>query len=117
MSPEGAGAFELIGPAPPIARLEPGALPLAILVDYDVTIAPSTTSLTRSWRNTSRAIRAGGREHDRAGGTAFVPADGLGDRPDRRRPCGIFFATVSSQPHDPGFMSLGQARLIGRHPA
>ena len=112
MSPEGAGAFEPIGPAPPVAPLEPGAPPLAILVDYDGTIALNDVSdqimaehVPGDWEAEAAKYDAGGMGSRRlmAWEIGLIDAD----------PADLF-ATASSQPHDPGFVALVErARSAG----
>ena len=111
MSPQG-GTFEPIGPAPPVAPLEPGAPPLAILVDYDGTIALNDVSdqimaehVPGDWEAEAAKYDAGGMGSRRlmAWEIDLIDAD----------PAELF-ATASSQPHDPGFVSLVErARSAG----
>ena len=111
MSPDGR-TFEPIGPAPPIAPLEPGAPPLAILVDYDGTIALNDVSdqimaehVPGDWEAEAAKYDAGGMGSRRlmAWEIDLIDAD----------PAELF-ATASSQPHDPGFVSLVErARSAG----
>ena len=103
MTPEG-GTFEPIGPAPPVAPLEPGAPPLAILVDYDGTIALNDVSdqimaehVPGDWEAEAAEVRRGRMVSRRlmAWEIDLIDAD----------PAELF-ATASSQPHDLGFVSL-----------
>ena len=111
MSPK-EGSFEPIRPAPPVAPLEPGAPPLAILVDYDGTIALNDVSdqimaehVPGDWEAEAAKYDAGGMGSRRlmAWEIGLIDAD----------PADLF-ATASSQPHDPGFISLVErARSAG----
>ena len=73
------GTFEPIGPAPPVAALEPDAPPLAILVDYDGTIALN---------DVSDQIMAEHVPGDWEAEAAKYDAGGMGSRPPSADPGG-----------------------------
>ena len=90
------------GTAPPIAPLRPGEPPIAILVDYDGTIALTDVSDTvmaehmpAIWESEAAAYDAGliGSRRLMEIEMALVDA-----------PAGALLATAAAQPHDPGFV-------------
>jgi hypothetical protein len=101
---ESAPGFEPIEAAPPVAPLEPGAPPLAILVDYDGTIALNDVSdqimaehVPGDWEAEAAKYDAGGMGSRRlmTWEVDLIDAD----------PAELY-ATAASQPHDPGFVPL-----------
>ena len=90
------------GAAPPIRPLQPGEPPLAILVDYDGTIALTDVSDTvmaehvpGAWETEVAAYDAG-----RTGSRRLMELEmSLVDVPSE-----ALFATAAAQPHDPGFV-------------
>jgi 2-hydroxy-3-keto-5-methylthiopentenyl-1-phosphate phosphatase len=90
------------GVAPPVAPLEPGAAPLAILVDYDGTIALTDVSDTvmaehvpAIWESEAAAYDAG-----LMGSRRLMEIEmGLVDAPGE-----ALMATAAAQPHDSGFV-------------
>jgi 2,3-diketo-5-methylthio-1-phosphopentane phosphatase len=90
------------GSAPPVAPLLPGDPPLAILVDYDGTVALTDVSdtvmaehMTGGWEDLEAAYEAGSMGSRRLmelemAGVDAAPAD--------------LMATAAAQPHDPGFV-------------
>jgi 2-hydroxy-3-keto-5-methylthiopentenyl-1-phosphate phosphatase len=104
--------FEPIEAAPPVAPLEPGAPPLAILVDYDGTIALNDVSdqimaehVPGDWEAEAAKYDAGGMGSRRL---MTWEIDLLDADPAE------LYATAASQPHDPGFVTLVErARTSG----
>ena len=104
--------FEPIEAARPVAPLETGAPPLAILVDYDGTIALSDVSdqimaeyVPGDWEAEAAKYDAGGMGSRRlmAWEIDLIDAD----------PAELY-ATAAGQPHDPGFVALVErARAVG----
>ncbi len=104
--------FAPIGPAPAVPPLEPGQPPLAILVDYDGTIALNDVSdqvmaehVPVDWETEAARYDAGGMGSRRlmAWEIALIDAD----------PADLF-ATAAGQQHDPGFVGLvSRARASG----
>jgi 2-hydroxy-3-keto-5-methylthiopentenyl-1-phosphate phosphatase len=101
---ESAPGFEPIEAAPPVAPLEPGAPLLAILVDYDGTIALNDVSdqimaehVPGDWEAEAAKYDAGGMGSRRlmTWEVDLIDAD----------PAELY-ATAASQPHDPGFVPL-----------
>jgi 2-hydroxy-3-keto-5-methylthiopentenyl-1-phosphate phosphatase len=97
-------AFAPIETAPPVAPLEPGSPPLAILVDYDGTIALNDVSdqimaehVPGDWEAEAAKYDAGGMGSRRlmAWEIGLIDAD----------PADLY-ATAAGQPHDPGFVTL-----------
>ena len=93
-----------IGPAPPVPTLAAGSPPLAILVDYDGTIAQTDVSdtvmaefVTGDWEAEVAAYDAGltGSRRLMTLEMSMVDAD----------PAALL-ATAAAQPHDPGFVSF-----------
>ncbi len=90
------------GAAPPVRALGPGEPPLAILVDYDGTIALTDVSDTvmaehvpAIWESEAAAYDAG-----LMGSRRLMEIEmGLVDAPP-----GALLATAAAQPHDPGFV-------------
>jgi 2-hydroxy-3-keto-5-methylthiopentenyl-1-phosphate phosphatase len=91
-----------VGTAPPVSPLTPGEPPLAILVDYDGTIAQTDVSdtvmaefVTGEWEAEAAAYDAGlmGSRRLMTLELAMVDAD----------PADLL-ATAAQQPHDPGFV-------------
>lgn len=97
-------APRLEGVAPPVVALGPGDAPLAILVDYDGTIALTDVSDTvmaehvpAIWESEATAYEAG-----LMGSRRLMEIEmGLVDAPT-----GALLATAAAQPHDPGFVPL-----------
>jgi len=90
------------GAAPPVEPLPPGAAPLAILVDYDGTIALTDVSDTVMAEHTNAAWEEAAARYDRgeigsrglmAYEMSLIRADGA-----------ELLATAGEQPHDPGFV-------------
>jgi len=95
---------EPIRSAPPVVPLEPGAPPLAILVDYDGTIALN---------DVSDQIMAEHVPGDWEAEAARYDAGGMGSRRLMTWELGLIdadpaaiLATAADQPHDPGFVPL-----------
>jgi 2-hydroxy-3-keto-5-methylthiopentenyl-1-phosphate phosphatase len=100
----GAPGFAPIDRAGPVPPLEPGAPPLAILVDYDGTIALN---------DVSDQIMAEHVPGDWEAEAAKYDAGGMGSRRLMAWEIGLIdadpsdlFATAAGQPHDPGFVPL-----------
>jgi 2,3-diketo-5-methylthio-1-phosphopentane phosphatase len=104
--PEGLAATALAATAPmaapPVLPLAPGAAPLAILVDYDGTIALTDVSDTVMAEHTNAAWEEAAARYDRgeigsrglmAYEMSLIRADGA-----------ELLATAAEQPHDPGFV-------------
>jgi len=90
------------GTAPPIAPLRPGEPPIAILVDYDGTIALTDVSDTvmaehvpAIWESEAAAYDAGLMGSRRLMEIEMALVDA---------PAGALLATAAAQPHDPGFV-------------
>jgi HAD superfamily phosphoserine phosphatase-like hydrolase len=96
------GAATTRGVAPPVQPLRPGEPPLAILVDYDGTIALTDVSDTvmaehvpAIWETEAAAYDAG-----LMGSRRLMEIEmGLVDAPGE-----ALLATAAAQPHDPGFV-------------
>ncbi len=90
------------GVAPPVAALLPGELPLAILVDYDGTVALTDVSDTVMAEHMPGAWEAEVAAYDAglAGSRRLMEFEiGLVDVPEAD-----LLATAAAQPHDPGFV-------------
>jgi HAD superfamily phosphoserine phosphatase-like hydrolase len=100
IEPEGAAQHE--GAAPPVAALESGAPPLAILVDYDGTIALTDVSDTVMAEHVPAIWEAEAAAYDAGlmGSRRLMEIEmGLVDAPGE-----ALLATAAAQPHDPGFV-------------
>jgi len=93
-----------IEPAPAVPALEPGAPPIAILVDYDGTIAQTDVSdvvmaehVGGDWETAAAAYDAGvlGSRRLMELEMALVDEDEA-----------VLLATAAAQPHDPGFVTF-----------
>jgi HAD superfamily phosphoserine phosphatase-like hydrolase len=111
---EDSPAFAPIEAAAPVAPLERGAPPLAILVDYDGTIALNDVSdqimaehVPGDWEAEAAKYDAGGMGSRRlmAWEIDLIDAD----------PAALF-ATAAGQPHDPGFVPLVERARASRIP-
>ncbi|MBI3749098.1 MAG: HAD-IB family phosphatase [Chloroflexi bacterium] len=99
-----ANAPDSPGVAPPVQPLRPGEPPLAILVDYDGTIALADVSDTvmaehvpQIWESEAAAYDAG-----LMGSRRLMEIEmGLVNAPGE-----ALFATAAAQPHDPGFVAF-----------
>ncbi|MEO8571924.1 MAG: HAD-IB family phosphatase [Chloroflexota bacterium] len=96
------------GMAPPVPPLLPGELPLAILVDYDGTIALTDVSDTVM---AEHVVRAGAWETE----VAAYDAGHLGSRALMELEMGLIdvpgehlLATAAAQPHDPEFVPFAR---------
>jgi 2-hydroxy-3-keto-5-methylthiopentenyl-1-phosphate phosphatase len=97
---------DLSRPVPPPPPLEPGALPLAILVDYDGTIAVTDVSdslmaelVTEEWE-----ARAADYDAGLVGSRALMEWEvGLITRPPEE-----LAAVAAAQPHDTGFVAFAR---------
>jgi 2-hydroxy-3-keto-5-methylthiopentenyl-1-phosphate phosphatase len=96
-----------VGAPAPVPPLEPGQPPIALLVDYDGTIARTDVSdtlmaefVTGDWESHVAAYDAGlvGSRRLMHWEVGLITAD-----PDQLR------ATAAAQPHDPGFMTFAEA--------
>ncbi len=89
------------GAAPPVQPLESGAAPLAILVDYDGTIALTDVSDTVMAEHTNAAWEAMAARYDRGeiGSRGLMEYEMSLIRADGSD----LLATAARQPHDPGF--------------
>ena len=107
----------MIGPgglAPPVLPLLPGEPPLAILVDYDGTVALTDVSDTVMaehvpgiWESEAAAYDAG-----RMGSRRLMELEmSLVDVPAE-----ALFATAAAQPHDPGFVPFVRRAQAARIP-
>jgi 2-hydroxy-3-keto-5-methylthiopentenyl-1-phosphate phosphatase len=100
------------GPAPPVSPLGPGEPPLAILIDYDGTIALTDVSDTvmaefvhGDWESQAAAYDAG-----RMGSRRLMTLEMAMVDADERD----LLATAAAQPHDPGFVPfVRRARAAG----
>ena len=100
------------GAAPPIPELEPGAPPVAILVDYDGTVALTDVSDTimaehvpRLWESEVAAYDAGQMGSRRLMELEMAMVD---------TPASELMATAAEQPHDPGFVPfVRRAQVAG----
>jgi HAD superfamily phosphoserine phosphatase-like hydrolase len=97
-----AGHLTVPGVAPPVEPLQPGAPPLAILVDYDGTIALTDVSDTvmaehvpAIWESEAAAYDAGLMGSRRLMEIEMALVDAPGE---------ALRATAAAQPHDPGFV-------------
>lgn len=97
------------GGPPPIPALEPGQPPLAILVDYDGTIALTDVSdtvlaeyVTGEWEELAAAYDAG-----RLGSRRLMEAELALLRADEAD----LLRTAAAQPHDPGFVPFARRAL------
>jgi 2-hydroxy-3-keto-5-methylthiopentenyl-1-phosphate phosphatase len=97
-----AGRLTVPGVAPPVERLQPGAPPLAILIDYDGTIALTDVSDTvmaehvpAIWESEAAAYDAGLMGSRRLMEIEMALVDAPGE---------ALRATAAAQPHDPGFV-------------
>lgn len=97
-----ARAASATGIAPPVQPLRPGEPPLAILVDYDGTIALADVSDTvmaehvpQIWESQAAAYDAGLMGSRRLMEIEMSLVDSPGD---------ALLATAAAQPHDPGFV-------------
>jgi HAD superfamily phosphoserine phosphatase-like hydrolase len=90
------------GAAPPIPPLRPGDPPLAILVDYDGTVALSDVSDTIMAEHVSGAWEAEAAAYD----AGLMGSRRLMEREVEMMdvPESVFLATAAAQPHDPGFV-------------
>jgi 2-hydroxy-3-keto-5-methylthiopentenyl-1-phosphate phosphatase len=98
--------------APPVEPLEPGAIPVAILVDYDGTVALTDVSDTILAEHVSGAWEAEAATYD----AGLMGSRRLMEREvemmDAPEP--VFLATAAEQPHDPGFVPfVRRARTAG----
>ncbi len=109
------GTVRRAGVAPPIAPLEPGQPPIAILVDYDGTIALTDVSDSVMIEHVS---------HDDWGRiVAAYDAGRMGSRrlmewemPLIRATEAELLATAAAQPHDPGFVPFARRAMAAGIP-
>ena len=94
----------MIGVAPPVEPLVDGAVPLALLVDYDGTIALTDVSDTVMAEYVAGGWEAEAAEYDagRIGSRRLMDLEMAMVDSD---PADLF-ATAAAQPHDPGFVPL-----------
>jgi 2,3-diketo-5-methylthio-1-phosphopentane phosphatase len=100
------------GAAPPIPPLRPGDPPLAILVDYDGTVALTDVSDTIMAEHVSGAWEAEAAAYD----AGLMGSRRLMEREVEMMdvPESVFLATAAAQPHDPGFVPFVEhARAAG----
>ena len=92
------------GAAPPVEPLSPGAAPLAILVDYDGTVALTDVSDTVMAEHTNAAWESMAARYDEG----LIGSRGLmeWEMSLLRTDGADLFATAARQPHDPGFVPL-----------
>ncbi len=100
-SPTDDGAMRAAGTAPPVQPLRPDEPPLAVLVDYDGTIALTDVSDTvmaehvpANWESEAAAYDAGLMGSRRLMEIEMALVDATGE---------ALLATAAEQPHDPGF--------------
>jgi len=100
------------GAAPPVEPVRPGDIPIAILVDYDGTVALTDVSdtilaehVSGAWEQETAAYDAG-----RMGSRSLMNLEvEMMDLPES-----VFLATAAAQPHDPGFVPfVERARAAG----
>jgi HAD superfamily phosphoserine phosphatase-like hydrolase len=98
--------------APPFEPVGPGDVPIAILVDYDGTVALTDVSDTILAEHVSGAWEAEAAAYDagRMGSRRLMEREvEMMDAPEA-----LFLATAAAQPHDPGFVPfVRRARAAG----
>jgi len=105
-------AQPVAAPAPPVEPVGPGDVPVAILVDYDGTVAMTDVSDTILAAHVSGAWEPEAAAYD----AGLMGSRRLMDREVEMMdaPESVFLATAAAQPHDPGFVPFVQrARAAG----
>lgn len=100
------------GIAPSVPPLRPGDPPLAILVDYDGTVATTDVSDTIMAEHVAGAWEAEAAAYD----AGLMGSRRLMEREVEMMdvPESVFLATAADQPHDPGFVPFVEhARAVG----